>query len=119
MHVRCTSRCHEARDEDGSTYTITSDLTPGKLYRVISIEYGDYRLLGDEGDPYLYPAVCFAPVDQPPVTWVQETVTDGMVWQGPAELRKHRCLFDRYFDRQPDAVEIVESWLKANGFRPR
>lgn len=34
-------------------------LTHGKIYPVVSVERGWYRIVDDSGDDYLYPACCF------------------------------------------------------------
>ena len=39
------------------------DLTPEQPYFVIGIEADDYRILNDQGKPYLYPADLFETVD--------------------------------------------------------
>ncbi len=38
-------------------------LTIGKIYEVLEIEGGDYRLVDDEGEDYLYPASLFEVVE--------------------------------------------------------
>lgn len=39
--------------------TISLELTHGKIYRVLSIEHGWYRILDDTGEDYLYPSEIF------------------------------------------------------------
>jgi hypothetical protein len=36
-----------------------SELTPGNSYRVISVGYGDYRLLADNGRVWVFPGEIF------------------------------------------------------------
>lgn len=36
--------------------TISLELTNGKIYKVLSIERGWYRVVDDTGEDYLYPA---------------------------------------------------------------
>jgi len=66
------------------------DLTPGLLYVVIGIEAGDYRILNDQGHPYLYPARLFQIVDSSkPRDWVTEMGEEGGVLRlsAAAQLR--------------------------------
>lgn len=39
-------------------------LTHDKIYHVVSVERGWYRIVDDSGDDYLYPARCFEIVDE-------------------------------------------------------
>lgn len=39
------------------------DLMPGQQYMVIGIEADDFRLLNDQGRPYLYPSRLFEVID--------------------------------------------------------
>ncbi len=49
------------------------DLTPHQDYVVIGIEADDFRILNDQGRPYLYPADLFEVVDpREPADWVVE-----------------------------------------------
>lgn len=43
--------------------TISLELTHGKIYEVLSIERGWYRIIDDTGEDYLYPAGNFEVVD--------------------------------------------------------
>ena len=43
--------------------TISLELTHGKVYRVISIERGWYRIIDDTKEDYLYPAGNFEIID--------------------------------------------------------
>ncbi len=53
-------------------------LTPYQPYPVIGIEADDFRLLNNQGHPYLYPAHLFEVVDShEPTDWVTEFGEDG------------------------------------------
>jgi hypothetical protein len=54
------------------------ELTPGLPYVVIGIEADDYRILNDQGRPYLYPSRLFRIIDSSkPKDWVTE---QGVRW---------------------------------------
>ena len=40
-------------------YSLSGSLTVGKIYEVIAIEHGFYRLIDDSGEDYLYPPARF------------------------------------------------------------
>jgi len=62
MNVRCINNdgLHQA---EGSSEWInvpnSGDLTIGKIYQVIAVENGYYRIIDDSGEDYLYPAAMF------------------------------------------------------------
>ncbi|MFQ5858254.1 MAG: hypothetical protein ACE5LU_21840, partial [Anaerolineae bacterium] len=54
-------------------YSRYPDLTPRQDYVVIGIEADDFRILNDQGRPYLYPNHLFDVVDpREPGDWVTE-----------------------------------------------
>lgn len=40
------------------------ELTHGKLYKVLSVERGRYRIIDDTGEDYLYPAGNFEVIEE-------------------------------------------------------
>jgi hypothetical protein len=69
------------------------NLTIGKTYHVISIEYEEYRVNGDETNeriigPCLYPKILFQVVDSHrDETWIDELDEDGEVFaSGPPDF---------------------------------
>jgi hypothetical protein len=63
------------------------DLTPGLSYVVIGIEADDYRILNDQGRPYLYPSRLFKIIDSSkPHDWVTERGEEGESYAYPQPL---------------------------------
>jgi hypothetical protein len=62
MNVRCVNN-DSLHSPEGSSEWInvpnSGDLTIGKIYNVIAVENGFYRILDDSGEDYLYPAALF------------------------------------------------------------
>ena len=86
------------------------DVTVGRHYTVLTIEYDSYRLLGDEGKPFLYPLEAFEVVDDTvPSDWVHQSDSSG-VCHGPRPLLEPG-LFEDYFEGKPEAKRIVETYL--------
>jgi hypothetical protein len=46
---------------------LEGSLTIGRIYEVLEIEGSDYRIVDDEGEDYLYPAVMFEVVETTPL----------------------------------------------------
>lgn len=89
-----------------------SDLTPGHPYAVIGIEADDFRILNDQGQPYLYAADLFDVVDaREPGDWVTECGEDGERYAYPAPLNEPG-FFEDYFDAKPQAV--ITFWRIVN-----
>ena len=62
MNVRCINNDSLHQPEGSSDWTNlpnSGDLTIGKIYQVIAVENGFYRILDDSGEDYLYPAAMF------------------------------------------------------------
>jgi hypothetical protein len=63
------------------------DLTPGQPYLVLGIEADDFRILNDQGRPYLYPREIFTVVDpREPDDWVKELGEDNEPSATPIRL---------------------------------
>lgn len=62
MNVRCINN-DSLHQPEGSSEWInvpnSGDLTIGKIYQVIAVENGFYRILDDSGEDYLYPTTMF------------------------------------------------------------
>lgn len=79
-------------------------LTPGQWYPVIGIEADSYRILNDDGRPYLYEPDMFDVIDpREPEDWVAETGLDGERYAYPAALNRPG-FFEDFHDGDPEAV---------------
>lgn len=92
------------------------DLTPGNVHHVIGIEADDFRIMSDEGQPYLYPAILFEivdPDDSP--DWMSSVGTGGERYAYPRELNT-AGFFEDYFngERKP-AVALKLYMAKLTG----
>lgn len=88
------------------------DLTPNQPYLVIGIEADDYRLLNDNGRPYLYPHEIFQIIDpHEPADWIVEIGNDGERYAYPASLNSVG-FFEDFFDGDNDAVSAF--WHEVN-----
>lgn len=87
-------------------------LTAGQPYTVIGIEADDFRILNDQGRPYLYPADLFEIVDptEPP-DWVTEYGEDGERYAYPPALNESG-FFEDFFDDKSKAVSTF--WQVVN-----
>ena len=80
------------------------DLTPDQPYVVLGIEADDFRILNDQGRPYLYPHEIFSVVDaREPEDWVSEFGADNERYAYP-RLLKQSGFFEDYFDGKAEAV---------------
>lgn len=97
-----------AKKLDGVEY---QDLTIGNIYNVIGIEADDFRIINDEGQPYLYPPALFSIVDKnEPEDWLTEYGEDGERYAYPPELGQVG-FFEDYFDDDPKAIAIFRQYL--------
>lgn len=81
----------------------TNDLTLNQPYFVIGIEANDFRILNDQGKPYLYSFDLFQIVDSnEPKNWITEYGEDGERYSYPPELNEVG-FFEDFFD----GVELV------------
>jgi len=79
------------------------DLSPKQPYFVIGIEADDYRILNDQGRPWLYPADLFEIIDsKEPANWVTEYGEDGERYSYPAQL-KAPGFFEDFFAGKSEA----------------
>jgi hypothetical protein len=88
------------------------DISAGQAYCVIGIEADDYRLLNDNGKPYLYPRELFRIVDpREPEDWVSEFGDDGERYAYPPSLNE-TGFFEDYFEGEGGAVSAF--WRAVN-----
>ncbi|MBM2802335.1 MAG: hypothetical protein HW419_228 [Deltaproteobacteria bacterium] len=80
------------------------DLTPGLSYVVIGIEADDFRILNNQGRPYLYPSRLFKIIDSSkPHDWITERGKEGESYAYPQPLNA-AGFFEDFFDAKPKAV---------------
>jgi len=80
------------------------DLATQQHYVVIGIEANFFRILNDEGRPYLYPARLFSCVDsREPSDWVTKIGEDGERYSYPPPLNKPG-FFEDFFESKAEAV---------------
>ena len=66
IKVRCINN-DSLYQREGSSEWVTvqdgGDLTIGKIYKVLSVENGNYRIIDDSGEDYIYSSSMFEVVD--------------------------------------------------------
>jgi len=88
------------------------DLTPQQNYVVIGIEADDFRILNDQGRPYLYPARLFDVVNpKEPEDWVTGYGEEYERYTYPLPLNGVG-FFEDFFDDKKEAV--VAFWQAVN-----
>jgi hypothetical protein len=88
------------------------ELAPHKPYFIIGIEADDYRLLNDNGKPFLYSAEIFKIIDdEEPQDWVSEYGDDGERYAYPPVLNSIG-FFEDFFDNKQEAVHLF--WQTVN-----
>ncbi|MBX3221505.1 MAG: hypothetical protein KF795_13365 [Labilithrix sp.] len=84
--------------------TVFTDLTLGNIYRVIGIEAASYRIINDEGRPYLYPPALFAVIESgTDPDWVTTYGPDGERYSYTPELGRPG-FFEDFFADDRDAI---------------
>ncbi len=79
-------------------------LSPHQQYGVIGIEADDFRILNDEGRPYLYPARLFKVVNpSEPADWATEFGEDGERYAYLPPLN-NSGFFEDFFEADKEAV---------------
>ena len=95
-------------EPDGAIY---NDLTKGNLYCVIGIEADWYRIMSDDGQPFLYPPELFTVIDSSePEDWVTTYGEDGEQYAYPEEL-KAPGFFEGYFDCDKECIRRLRLYL--------
>ncbi len=86
-------------------------ITVGRTYVVLGIDYDVYRIIDDNGGPFEYPIRLFDTVENTiPPGWtidIDVEVEDNEValYLGPAELNV-TGFYEDFFDCKPDAIEV-------------
>ncbi|MCE2485094.1 MAG: hypothetical protein J4F42_06240 [Desulfurellaceae bacterium] len=80
------------------------DLSSHQQYMVIGVEADAFRILNDEGRPYLYPARLFEVLDpREPADWATEFGEDGERYAYPPPLNSNG-FFEDFFESDKEAV---------------
>ena len=80
------------------------DLSQDQPYFVIGIEADDFRILNDNGKPYLYPPHLFDIVEpNEPKSWITEYGEDGERYSYPPAMNQVG-FFEDFFDEDPQAI---------------
>lgn len=88
------------------------DLAADQPYVVIGVEADDFRVLNDQGRPYLYPANLFEVTDsREPDDWITDLGEDGERYAYPEPLNAPG-FFEDFFDAQQAAVKTF--WREVN-----
>jgi hypothetical protein len=88
------------------------DLSPDQLYVVIGIEANDYRILNNNGRPYLYPHEIFVVHDShEPGDWISEIGEEGERYAYPPTLNSPG-FFEDYFEG--DEQTVSQFWRVLN-----
>lgn len=96
---------------EGKKTVLYQDLTFGNVYRVLGIEADEYRLINNEGRPYLYSSDLFEVVDDADEDdWVTEIDEDGKRYSYPRELNDPG-FFEDFFDDKREAIIILRKYL--------
>lgn len=106
--------------EKSNDFDESRDFTPEHWYEVITIEYGDYRVIPDRVGPYLYPKEMFDIVDpERPQNWIATyDIQNGKILEhaGPSELLE-KGFFDRYFQNDHAAILTFNKYIEPLGLR--
>jgi len=87
------------------------DLSPGLSFVVIGIEADDYRILNDQGRPYLYPSRFFKITDpsKPHHDWVTERGEEGDSYAYPQPLNA-AGFFEDFYEAKPKPKALAMFW---------
>jgi hypothetical protein len=87
------------------------DLTPGNIHHVIGIEADEFRVMNDEGQPYVYPVELFEVIDpSDSLGWVTTLGEDGERYSYLPELGVPG-FFEDYFDGDKKAGRILRHYM--------
>jgi len=94
-----------------------------KTYDVLCIEFGNYRILDECGEPALFPSIAFNIVDNLiPNDWIIKESTEeeydheddrgnSIAYIGPKEFLIYQYFFVDYFDDNSDVLNILLNYL--------
>jgi hypothetical protein len=113
MKVRFASNENEECEASGENpnQSILIALTSNNVYRVIACSGDYYRIMRDDGEPYLYPMSMFDIVDESwPDDWVVELGSSGERYIDPKGMDVPGFRED-YFDGDTRAIAMVKEWI--------
>jgi len=88
------------------------DLTPDNVYRVIGWIIDSFRIMNDQGEPYLYSCSAFTVIDPRwPADWITKFGKGGERYVSPAALSE-AGFFERVFDGEKEAIRILRQRLQ-------
>ncbi len=87
-----------------------SEITIGKEYNVLGIEYDDYRIMNDDNEPILYEPYIFD--GSIPESWIKVDCGDGDYSMYPPEFLDPPYFFEMYFDRDSNVIKAFNDYLK-------
>ncbi len=94
-----------------------------KLYDVLCIEYGWYRIINELGEPALFPSIAFNIIDNTlPNNWIVQESTEeeyehdddagnSIAYFGPKDFLISSCFFENYFDNCKTEVLVLFKYL--------
>jgi len=86
-------------------------LSFGKVYHVIGIEADNYRIIDDDGEPYLFPSRYFYIVDRKrPEEWIITYGEDNEKYAYPKEMNEPG-FFEDYFDNDEKTKKIFWNYI--------
>jgi len=101
MKVKCIVDCLV-----GDSNNVIYNITPNNIYTVIGIEANWYRIIGNEGEPYLYPPQLFEIVEAGfPPNWKKTIGKNKEIYCYPPEIDRIG-FFEDYFDKKEEAIAI-------------
>ncbi|WP_163832156.1 hypothetical protein [Spartinivicinus ruber] len=114
MKIKSISNVNETGIEVNGSYQ--PGLTSNRIYNVLGMDHDSYRILADDGEPYMYPKELFEVIDDNiPSNWVRREFEDGEYYLDPPELSE-LYFYEDYFDGVPSVVERFRMYLKSNNF---
>ncbi|MGH7170916.1 MAG: hypothetical protein ACRELG_11610 [Gemmataceae bacterium] len=88
-----------------------ADFTRENIYEVIGIEADDFRIVNDQGNPYLYPRDLFVVVDpHEPEEWITEYGAEGERYSYPKEL-SGAGFFEDWFEGDEQSRATFQAYL--------
>jgi len=109
MRIKFQTISEELESEGAPSY---QNLTPGNVYRVISLEVDSVRVMDDQGEPVLFPLSWFSVVDDKwPSDWEVTVGADGERYIGP-EILWENYFWERYFDGDRAAIQTLKRRLR-------
>jgi hypothetical protein len=107
MKVRCIT--NEPIDSEDYTYP---DLTPGNVYNVIEATSCSYRLIGDEGKPYLYDFRRFEIIEnEVDEDYVAKFDEEGHTTFHPPLLVNYVYFFEDYFNHVSKVIITFDQYM--------